>query len=104
MYKPGKDMGIVDYLSREPNGEPSPESEPDKKFVVTSNENFHRALYSLNIQLLDMAEPVRSEYILEHSGRNTGGDDKVNTSSHGCYSNQICSKQMRLDQNENSHN
>ena len=30
-----KAMGMVDYLSREPNGEPLPESYLDKKFVVT---------------------------------------------------------------------
>ena len=104
MHIPGKDMDLVDKLSREPNGEPSPESELDEKFVVTSIENFHRALYSLNNQLLDMAEPVRNEYILEHSGRNTGSDNKVNTSSHGCYSNQICSKRTRLERNENGRN
>ena len=29
-------MGVVDYLSRDPNGEPWPESVLDEKFVVTS--------------------------------------------------------------------
>ena len=28
-------MGLVDYLSREPNSEPRPESELDEKLVVT---------------------------------------------------------------------
>ena len=37
-------MGIVVYLSREPNGEPWPESELDERFVVTSIESFHKAL------------------------------------------------------------
>ena len=37
-------MGIVDYLSREPNGDPWPESELDEKFVATSIECFHKAL------------------------------------------------------------
>ena len=41
IHIPGKDMGIVDYLSREPNGEPWPESEIDERFVVASIENFH---------------------------------------------------------------
>ena len=92
MNIPGKDMGVVDCLSREPNGEPWSESELDEKFVVTSTENFHKALYCLNNRLLDMAEPVRNELILENSSSNTGGDDKANTSSHVCYSNQIVSK------------
>ena len=84
MHIPGKDMGIVDYLSREPNGEPWPESELDEKFVVTSIEIFHKALFCLNNWLFNMAEPVRNEYFLEHSSSNTGGDDKANTSSYGC--------------------
>ena len=40
VHIPGKDMGIVDYLSKEPNGESWTESELDEKFVVTSIENF----------------------------------------------------------------
>ena len=58
MHIPGKDMCIVDYLSREPNGEPWPESELDERFVVASFENFLRALYCLNNRLTDMAEPI----------------------------------------------
>ena len=46
-------MGIVDYLSREPNGEPWPESELDEKIVVTSIESFHKVLDCLNSQLND---------------------------------------------------
>ena len=40
IHIPGKDMGMVDYLSRDPNGEPWPESVLDEKFVVTSIESF----------------------------------------------------------------
>ena len=101
MNIPEKDMAIVDFLSREPNTEPWPESELDEKFVATSIENFHKALYCLNNRLLDMAEPARNKLILENFSNNTGGDDNANTSSHGCYSNQIGSKRTRLDQNEN---
>ena len=39
-------MGIVDYLSRKPTGEPWPESVLDEKFVVTSVECFHKAVGS----------------------------------------------------------
>ena len=46
VHIPGKDMGIVDYLSREPTGEPWPESVLDEKFVVTSVECFHKAVGS----------------------------------------------------------
>ena len=34
VHIPGKDMGIVDYLSREPNGEPWPESYLDAKNLL----------------------------------------------------------------------
>ena len=34
VHIPGKDMGIVDYLSREPTGEPWPETKLDEKIVV----------------------------------------------------------------------
>ena len=44
-------MGIVDYLSRQPNGEPWPESELDERFVVTSIESFHKALDCLSSRL-----------------------------------------------------
>ena len=44
LHLPGKDMGIVDYLSRNPKDEPWPESVLDEKFVFTSIESFHKAL------------------------------------------------------------
>ena len=53
VHIPGTDMGIVDYLSREPNGEPWPESELDEKIVVTTIESFHKVLDCLNSQLND---------------------------------------------------
>ena len=50
---PGRHMSIVDYLSREPTGEPWPESTLDEKFVVTSIEYFHKALDCLYSRLSD---------------------------------------------------
>ena len=97
-------MGIFEYLSREPNGEPWPESELDEKFVVTSIENFRRALYCLNNRVNDMVEPIRNKHIIEHFVRNTDSNNKINTSSHVCYSNQIGSKRTRLDRNVNVQN
>ena len=58
-------MGIIDYLSRKPNGKPWPESKLDRKFVVTSNGNFHKALYCLNSRLNYTNELNQSEIILE---------------------------------------
>ena len=89
VHIPGKDMDIVDYLSREPNADPWPVSELDEKFVVTSIENFYEALYCWNSRLSDTAESSDSVKILEISEENIGSNAKVNTSSHSCYSNQI---------------
>ena len=54
-------MGIVDYLSREPNGELWPESEFDEKFVVTSIQNFRKSsrLFEQSIQRSRRARPER---------------------------------------------
>ena len=46
-------MGIVDYLSRDPIGEPWPQSEVDKKFVIAPIDQFHEALDGLNSRLFD---------------------------------------------------
>ena len=65
-------MGIVDYLSREPNGEPWPETYLDEKFVVASIECFHKALDCLNSRLNDTPHAIQNDNILEYSGsRNT---------------------------------
>ena len=82
-------MGIIDYLSREPNGKPWPESKLDRKFVVTSNGNFHKALYCLNSRLNYTKEHNQSENILEYFCRNTGCNDTASTSSYGSNGNQI---------------
>ena len=60
-------MGIVDYLSRAPNGEPWPESELDEKFVVTSIESFHKALDCLHSRLSDHDGLDRNENVLDYS-------------------------------------
>ena len=63
---PGRDMGIVDYLSREPNGEPRPELELDERFVVTSIESFHKALDCLSSRFSETNQNSAIN-ILEHS-------------------------------------
>ena len=79
-------------------------SELDEKYVVTSIENFHKAFYCWNSRLSKTAEPSDSVNVLKHSEENTGNNAKANTSSHGCYSNQIGSKQAGLARNENGQN
>ena len=95
-------MGIVDYLSRDPIGEPWPESELDKKFVVASIDQFHEALDCLNSRLVDTNTFINDENILEHSQERSAMDEILNTSSHGCYSNRPVQKRTKLEWNENS--
>ena len=87
VHIPGKDMGIVDYMSRKPNGEPWPESYLDEKFVVVSIECFHRALDCLSSRLTDTAKEIQNDNILEHSGLRDTLNELKDKSSHSCYSN-----------------
>ena len=58
-------MDIVDYLSRDPIGEPWPESELDEKFVVASIDQFYEALDCLNNRLIDTNTFINNENSLE---------------------------------------
>ena len=60
-------MGIVDYLSRDPNGEPWPESVLAEKIVVTSIESFHKVLEYLNSRLSDHDVLDRNEIVVEYT-------------------------------------
>ena len=51
VHIPGRDMGIVDYLSRDPFNDPWPESELDEKFVVATINSFHEAFDCWNSRL-----------------------------------------------------
>ena len=97
-------MGIVDYMSREPNGEPWPETYLDKKFVVASIECFHKALDCLSSRLNDTAKEIQNENILEYSGLRNTLDKLKDKSSHSCYSNRSVQKRTRLDRNKNGPN
>ena len=103
VHIPGKDMGIVDYLSRDPIGEPWPESQLDEKFVVASIDQFHKALDCLNNRLIDTKVITRNknENIVEYSELRHKMDEAQNTSSHGCYSNRSVQKRPRLNRNKN---
>ena len=100
VHIPGKDMGIVDYLSRDPKGEPWPESVLDEKFVVTSIESFHKALDCLHSRLSDHDRLDRNENVLEYSGIDQNVSNQ-STSSNSCYGNQNGLKRTKHDRNEN---
>ena len=96
-------MGIVDYLSRDPKGEPWPESVLDEKFVVTSIESFHKALDCLHSRLSDHDRLDRNENVLEYS-RIDQNVSNQNMSSNSCYGNQNGLKWTRHDRNERKTN
>ena len=96
VHIPGRDMGIVDYLSRDPFNDPWPESELDEKFIVATINSFHEALDCMNSRLKETGSLDRNENVLECSRRNA----KKQSSSIGCYSNQIGQKRTELDRNE----
>ena len=93
---PGRDMGIVDYLSRDPYNDPWPESELEIKFVVATINSFHGALDCMNSRLKETGSLDRNENVLECSRRNA----KKQSSSNGCYSNQNGQKRTKLERNE----
>ena len=97
---PGRDMGIVDYLSREPNGELWPESELDERFVVKSIESFHKALDCLSSRFSETNQSSAIN-ILEHSGTQRETNHCKDSSSRGCYGNQLVQNRTKLDRNEN---
>ena len=70
VHIPGRDIGIVDYLSRDPYNDPWPESELDEKFVVATINSFHEALDCMNNRLKETGSLDRNENVLESSRRN----------------------------------
>ena len=96
-------MGIVDYLSRDPKGEPWPESVLDEKFVVTSIESFHKALDCLHSRLSDHDRLDWNENVLEYS-RIDQNVSNQNMSSNSCHGNQNGLKWTRHGRNERKTN
>ena len=96
VHIPGRDMGIVDYLSRDPFNDPWPESELDEKFVVATINSFHEAFDCWNSRLKASRSLNRNENVLECSRRNA----RKQSSSNGCYSNQNGQNRTKLDRNE----
>ena len=99
VHIPGKDRGIVDYLSRDPKGEPWQESVLDEKFVVTSIESFHKALDCLHSRCSDHDGLDRNKNVLEFSGIDQNVSNQ-NTSSNSCYGNQNGQKWTKHDRNK----
>ena len=93
-------MGIVDYLSREPNGKPWLESKLDEIFVVTSIQSFHKALDCLSSRLGETNQNIDIN-VLEHSGLKREINHCKDSSSHGCYGNQFVQNWTKLDRNKN---
>ena len=93
---PGRDMGIVDYLSRDPFNDPWPESELDEKFVVATINSFHETLDCMSRRLKGNGSLNRNKNVLECSRRNAEKQSSIN----GCYDNQNGQKRIRLDRNE----
>ena len=93
-------MDIVDYLSREPTGEPWSESNLDEKFVVKSIECFHKAFDCLYSRLSGTNSPNQNEKLLELSQQQKITSE-VTKSRHSCYSNQKVQKRTKLDRNAN---
>ena len=96
VHIPGRDMSIVDYLSRDPFNDPWPESELDEKFVVATINSFHEAFDCWNSRVKKIGSLNRNENVLECSRRNA----KKQSSSNGCYSNQNGQNRTKLDRNE----
>ena len=96
VHIPGRDMGIVDYLSRDPFNDPWPESELDEKFVVATINSFHEAFDCWNSRLKDSSSLYRNENVLECSRRNV----RKQSSCNGYYSNQNGQNRTKLDRNE----
>ena len=92
-------MGIVDYLSREPTGEPWPETKLDEKFVATSIECFDRELDCLYSRLNATDSVNQNENLLEYS-RKQKREDKLMNSRHGCHINKKVKNRTKLDRNE----
>ena len=96
VHIPGRDMGIVDYLSRNPCNDAWPESELDKKFVVATINLFHEALYCMSSRLEGIGLLDRNENVLEVSRRNVPKQSLLI----GCYGTQNGQKRTELDRNE----
>ena len=96
VHIPGRDMGIVEYLSRDPFNYPWPESELDKKFVVATINSFHEALDCMSSRLKGVGSLNWNENVLECSRRNAEKQSSIND----CHDNQNGQKRTRLDRNE----
>ena len=95
---PVKDMGMVDYLTREAHSDQWHESELDQMFVVTTINFFHKAIDCVSSTLKINRLLNRNGNVLEHSRTK----EAQNSSLHGpwCYGNQNGHKRPKLKRND----
>ena len=55
---PGKNMGFADYLSRNPSGKASPESEDDEKYVINTIQEIKHAWLKHTIKPSELVKPT----------------------------------------------
>ena len=91
VHIPGRDMGIIDYLLRDPFNDPWPESELDKKLVVATINSFPEALYCMSSRIEGIGSLDWNENVLECSRRNVAKQSSIN----GCHDNQNGQKRKK---------
>ena len=106
---PGKNMGFADYLSRNPPGKPSPESEDDEKFVINTIHEIKHAWLKHIIKPSDIVKPTGSHNQLAERKQLEQNDDthaKENTliEQHAFCLNTAKNKSLITEQNSNTHN
>ena len=106
---PGKNMGFADYLSRNPSGKASPESEDDEKFVINTIQETKHARLKHTMKPSEIAKPTGNYNQLAESKQLEYNDvthAKENTLSeqHAFCLNTAKNKLRSIEQNSNSLN
>ena len=78
-------------------------NELDERFVLTSIENFHKALDCLSSRFSETDQKIDVN-ILEHSGIRSEISPCKDNSSHGCYGDRFVQNWTKFDRNENGQN
>ena len=102
-------MGFADYLSRNPSGKPSPESDDDKKIVINTIREIKHAWLKHIIKPSDIVRPTGSHNQLAERKQLEHNDvthAKENTliEQHAFFLNTAKKKSLITEQNSNTHN
>ena len=101
---PGEKMGFADYLSRNPSGKPSSESEDDQKFVInTIHEIKHIFKPSEIVKPTCNHSQLAERKQLEHNDV-THAKENTLIEQHAFCLNTAKNKSLITEQNSNSHN